>query len=161
MQARLGVDIGGVIMERLASPVSNERSGAQECRAPLIPGALEALRRLNQGRFQRRIYVVSHWQVEHHELVSDWLSRQQFCARTGIDAEHVRLCAQRADKADICHELGITHFIDDRLEVLRHLTSVPHLYLFDQHPEEAGRFDSSLPGVHEVRTWHEVLAALL
>jgi hypothetical protein len=161
MSERLGVDIGGVIMERLASPVGNGRSGAQECRAPLVPGALEALRRLNQGRFQHRIYVVSQWQAEHHEVVSDWLSRQHFCARTGIDAKHVRLCAQKADKVDICRELGITHFIDDRLEVLSGLRSVPHRYLFDQHPEEAGRFDSSLPGIHEVRTWDDVLAALL
>jgi hypothetical protein len=37
---------------------------------------------------------------------------------------------EREEKADICERVGITHFVDDQLEVLVHLTSVPYRYLF-------------------------------
>ncbi len=44
---------------------------------------------------------------------------------------NLRFCLQRPQKADHCRELGITHFIDDRSDVLRHLEGiVPKRYLF-------------------------------
>ena len=38
--------------------------------------------------------------------------------------------ARRADKHNVCTRVGITHFIDDRLNVLLQLNTVPHRYLF-------------------------------
>lgn len=67
-----------------------------------------------------------------------------------------RQAAERRDKALHCHELGVTHFIDDRLDVLEHLRGfVPGLYLFG-HQKAPG------PGwVTPVVTWPAVLAAML
>ena len=60
-----------------------------------------------------------------------WLEHHDFYQRSGIPASHVRFCLERPQKADHCRELGITHFIDDRSDVLQHLTGiVPWRYLF-------------------------------
>lgn len=63
------------------------------------------------------------------------------------------------EKATICSEMAITHFIDDRYGVLKHLVGVvPHLFLFgpQQHP--------SADPVIATLTWddaeREVLATL-
>ncbi len=37
---------------------------------------------------------------------------------------------ERRDKAPVCERLGITHFVDDHLDVLAYLTSVQHRHLF-------------------------------
>lgn len=39
-------------------------------------------------------------------------------------------CAPCPEKHPICQQLGVTHFIDDRLDVLWHLTTVDQRYLF-------------------------------
>ncbi len=41
------------------------------------------------------------------------------------------VCRERPEKAAVCARLGITHFVDDRLDVLTPMRgTVPHLYLF-------------------------------
>ncbi len=60
---------------------------------------------------------------------------RQWLKRYGFDAvvppKRVHFCGERNEKARICKKLGITHFIDDRLEVLSYLVGiVPHLFLF-------------------------------
>jgi hypothetical protein len=45
----------------------------------------------------------------------------------------VRFCLQREDKASICREVEIRHFIDDRVHVMQILRGVvPHLCLFGE-----------------------------
>ena len=44
--------------------------------------------------------------------------------------KHVHFCNERSEKEAICRELGVTHFIDDHLEVLLYLKSVPYRFLF-------------------------------
>jgi len=80
----------------------------------------------------------------------------QFWTATGVAPDHLRFCLERRDKALHCHELGVTHFIDDRLDVLEHLRgSVPGLYRF-------GHQKAPAPGwVTPVVTWLAVLAAML
>ncbi|MDP3770860.1 MAG: hypothetical protein Q8R16_01000, partial [bacterium] len=77
--------------------------------------------------------------------------------RTGIGRDHVRFCRERHEKAGICEELGITHFVDDRLEVLGNLTTVGTLYLFQPRPNEVRRFAHFLDRVRQVNAWQEIL----
>jgi hypothetical protein len=74
----------------------------------------------------------------------------------------VLFCRQRHEKAAICRELGLTHFIDDRLEVLSHLLgTVPHLYLFRSRAGDVDRFRRFLPHVRMINQWSELVDALL
>lgn len=90
----------------------------------------------------------------------NWLRMQNIYQQTGIDPDQVWFCLERNEKAEICKVLGITHFIDDRLEVLGYLTSVPHKVLLRPNPREVERFPQFLPSVTRVQSWNEVPAAL-
>jgi hypothetical protein len=66
------------------------------------------------------------------------------------------LCSRR-EKADHARALGLTHFIDDRLDVLGHLEGlVPHRFLFgpQRQPYTTG------PTLAHVPDWDALLAAL-
>jgi hypothetical protein len=45
-------------------------------------------------------------------------------SRTGLNQEQVRFCLKREDKATVCRELEISHFIDDRVHIMQILRGV-------------------------------------
>jgi len=51
---------------------------------------------------------------------------------------------------------GITHFVDDRLEVLGYLTTVGVRYLFQARSDEVKR-SLFLGSVRQVNSWQEIL----
>jgi hypothetical protein len=125
---RLGVDIGGVIIE--AFPEGDEMSffGPNYLRTPPVAGAFEALATLG-GTFDA-VHLVSKCSDEHARQTRQWLAHHGFAAHTGIDPDRVHFCRTRAEKGPIAADLGLTHFVDDRPDVLAYLTTVPHRYLF-------------------------------
>ncbi len=152
----LGVDIGGVIIDR----VSEDDQSYIEAAA--VDGAFEAIARLVQQRFREHVWLVSRCEESREPVLLEWLAQHDFFGSTGVSRQHVRFCRQRHDKATICQQLGMTHFIDDRLEVLSHLVgTVPHLYLLPSRAEGMDRFHQFLPHVHLVRRWSEIVDAML
>lgn len=74
-----------------------------------------------------------------------------------IAPQHLRFCLERAQRAQHCRELDITHFIDDRPDVLEHLEGVVrNRYLFGPQ-----RKAQRMAGVVAVPTWESVRVALL
>lgn len=101
--------------------------------------------------FEGRVWLVSKARQRVQEKTRLWLAHQRFFERTGIAPSHLRFCLERAEKADHCRELGITHFIDDRQDVLHHLKGiVQHRYLFGPQPSPAP------PDVVPVESWQIV-----
>ncbi len=74
----------------------------------------------------------------------------------GLDEQALHFCRRRPDKAPICKRLGVTHFIDDRMDVIVHLTSVRYKILFG--PQDAG---VNAKGVVRAETWRDVASRLL
>jgi hypothetical protein len=72
--------------------------------------------------------------------------------------DNVRFCLRRQDKAPICKKYGITHFIDDRLEILSYLTDVPHKFLFQGSKGEIEQHAHALPLVTRLESWDDVIA---
>ena len=63
-------------------------------------------------------------------------------------------CANRADKAPICQERGITHMIDDRPEVMVGMpVTVRTLVLMAPDFDDLARFATQLRPVTIVRNW--------
>jgi hypothetical protein len=128
---RLGVDIGRVIIAG-DGPDTSFVGGSEEdaLSAPPIEGAFEALTRLRE-HFAGRIWLVSKCGARVQARTRLWLAHHQFFERTGIDPLHLRFCRTRPEKAPICAELGITCFIDDRVDVLAEMRDiVPTRILF-------------------------------
>ncbi|MFI7607250.1 hypothetical protein ACIBTV_19205 [Micromonospora sp. NPDC049366] len=155
----LGVDIGGVIIQPADDDEDTSFFGRNYLRTPAMPGVFEALGTLGDGSFDE-VHLVSKCGEATEQRTREWLAHHDFHARTGIPTSRLHFCRTRPAKAPIARELGLTHFVDDRLEVLSYLDSVPHRYLFRPRPEEVAAYGAHLPGVHRVESWPELVTAL-
>lgn len=155
--AILGVDIGGVIIDRVNDGTDTLFFSENYLKTTAVPGVFEALKELVEKRFGDNVFLVSKCGRRVREKTLHWLDHHRFYDLTGIEREHVRFCRERHEKASICEKLGITHFIDDRLEVLSGLTMVSALYLFRPRPNEIERFTRCLHRVVQVNSWQEIL----
>ena len=153
----LGVDVGGVLVDRIRADGSDTSFFSDRfLETPAVADAFETLARLANERFGRRICIVSKCGPKVEEKTRLWLAHHGVLEALGLDAQALHFCRERRDKGPICKRLGVTHFIDDRMDVLVHLKSVPHRFLFG--PQKQG---VNADGAMRVETWAEVAAELL
>jgi hypothetical protein len=158
---KLGIDVGRVLISPGddSAPDTSFIGGTLEdaLRTPPYPGMFEVVPRLVEA-FQRRVWIISKCGPRVQEKTRQWLTHYRFFERTGIDEANLRFCLRRSDKALPCAEIGITHFIDDRCDVLDAMRGiVPNLYLFGAQKEGC----CGLSELTRVVTWAEVERALM
>lgn len=156
----LGIDVGGVIIDRVEDGSDTSFFGGRYLETPQVPDAIATIAALVKGRFEGRAFVVSKCGAATEKKTREWLAHNGFHEATGIGPEAIRFCRKREQKAPICVEFGITHFVDDRLEVLSCLTSVPNRFLFRPFEEEVEANRSHLAGVTRVESWAELAAKI-
>jgi hypothetical protein len=156
----LGVDVGGVLITSTDREQDTALFHAGYLDRPEVPGAIDALARLARERFGDRTYVVSKCGEATERRTLEWMAHHRFFERTGVTADRVHFCRTREGKAPIAERLGLTHFVDDRLEVLSHLTTVPHRYLFRPDDAEVERFRAHLPTVRRAESWADLVETL-
>jgi hypothetical protein len=152
---RLGIDIGRVLI----SPQSNGRDTSfiggsiqDAIDTPPYEGMFEAVPKLVKV-FGGKVWLVSKAGPRVEEKTRLWLQHQKFFVRTGIPAQNLRFCLKRPDKAEHCRNLSITHFIDDRLDVLEYLEGiVKHRFLFG--PQSTNQLPT---GIAYVPSWDKAL----
>jgi len=138
--SRLGIDIGRVLMCPTHDDGRPDTSflGASDEAAletPAAPGMFETVPALVR-LFDGQAWLVSKAGRRIEALTRRWLEHHRFFERTGMDASHLRFCRRREEKREHAADLGLTHFIDDRLDVLGHLRgAVPRLALFGVQTE--------------------------
>ena len=125
----LGIDVGGVLVDRVAEGSDTSFFGDRPMVTPAVPGALDAVAALVEV-FEYRVHIVSKAGPKISELTRRWLGSRGVIGGAGIPLGNVHFVRKRPDKHPICERLGVTHFIDDRLDVLAHLASVDRRYLF-------------------------------
>jgi hypothetical protein len=126
----LGLDVGGVIIDRASEDSDTSFFGDRPLETPAVADAVECIATLTADVFASRVVVVSKAGPKTAARTREWLEHVGFYARTGIRPDDVHFVRDRAGKEPVCRRLGVTHFVDDRLSVLNHLVSVPHRYLF-------------------------------
>lgn len=131
---KLGIDVGRVLISPgdAGKPDTSFIGGSLEdaLNTPPYEGMFDAVPALVR-RFEGKVWIVSKCGQRIQERTLQWFERHRFFERTGIDPRNVRFCLKRPEKAIHCRELGITHFIDDRTDVLDAMVGiVPNLYLF-------------------------------
>jgi hypothetical protein len=153
----LGVDVGGVLVDRIRADGSDTSFFSDRfLETPAVAGAFETLARLGRERFGRGIYIVSKCGPRTEEKTRLWLAHHKVLDMLNIDERALHFCRKRPDKAQICKRFGVTHFIDDRMDVLVHLTTVRYRILFG--PQDAG---VNSKGAIPAQTWAEVADKLL
>lgn len=157
---KLGLDFGKVIM----GAIRNGRADTsflgttfpEAMKSQPEPGAINATRRLVEA-FGGDVWIVSKCGPSVENKTRGWLKHWDFYRTTGLDHANVRFCRERRDKAKICRQLRISHFVDDRLDVLEPMRDiVPNLYLFGEQKPETLCPDWAVA----VQDWNAVLATI-
>lgn len=160
-EPRIGIDIGRVIMTPVKGGKADTSflSGSLEkaLATPPSPGAFVGVRSLVSA-FGGRAWLVSKAGPKVQYKTKQWLRHWDFYGETGLPRAHLRFCLERSQKVGHCRQLKITHFVDDRLDVLEHLHgSVAKLYLFGEQPS----LDEVPDWVTPVADWRETTEAVL
>lgn len=155
----IGIDIGGVIISRANDKTDTSFFGSNYLKTTAVADAFESIAKLARSGY--RVYLVSKCGESIELKTRHWLQHHRFYETVGIAPEDVRFCRTRPEKATICAELGATHFVDDRLEVLSYLTDVPNRFLFSPEPKEVAKFRQHLDCVTRVDSWSELVNLLL
>jgi hypothetical protein len=152
---RLGLDIGRVLIspEHGHGGDTSFIGGTLETAVatPAYDGMFETVPQLVR-HFEGRVWLVSKARPAMQEKTRAWLRHNAFFEKTGIPKGNLRFCFERHQKAAHCRQLRITHFVDDRLDVLEHLEGVvPNRFLFG--PQRPGV--AIPPDVVRLRRWQE------
>lgn len=142
----IGIDLGSTIVDRNTNP-----------RYP-FPDAIRVIKRVvDELCGPKQTFIVSKVNAEQKIWAKQWLFRNRFYNHTGIPMKNIRFCAERSDKAPICKELGITHFIDDRPEVLFYMKDiVQNRILFQGVKCEVEKYSSTIGSIVRVANWQQV-----
>lgn len=153
----LGVDIGNVIINhRLSDPNDKTLHEERYSTIPASDGVFESLKKLND-HFDGEVYLISKCTEWAEKKILTWFADNEFYKKTNIDPKNIYFVRERHEKDILCRKLGLTHFIDDRLEVLSHMIeSTPNLILFQPDAKEIVEFKDYLPKVTVVSSWKEV-----
>lgn len=157
---KLGIDIGRVLISPDAPEGCADTSFiggtlADALATPPYPGMFDVVPGLVQ-LFEGRVWLVSKAGPKVQEKTRHWLRHHRFFERTGIPPDNLRFCLERSEKAGHCAGLGITHFVDDRPDVLGYLDGVvPHRFLFGPQ-----RKPNTLRGLVPVLDWDAAATAI-
>lgn len=148
-----------MLVDRAFHDTPSSFFGARPLEARAVPGAIVELEPLVEQVFGGRVVLISKAGPRVEGATRAWLEHIGFHELTGVARQDVHFVRARADKAPLCAALEVTHFVDDRTEVLDSLTTVDHRYLFTgglgrTAPDVPG------PGVRVARDWVELAGML-
>jgi hypothetical protein len=158
MNKRLGVDVGGVLIDRVNDNTDTSFFGKNFLATNAVPGAFTTLKALRAKGWE--IHLVSKCGEQVQQKTRLWLAHHRFFEETGIPSSNLHFCLTRPAKAPICTQLSITHFVDDRLDVLDCLRDVSGLFLFQPNSKDRQRHGRERGRALQVESWAEVAQAL-
>lgn len=155
---RIGLDFGGVVVvSKPRIPGEDTKLLATDGDEAAQPGMFDAVRTL-VATAHGAVWIVSKAGPGMQERTLGWMDAVDFHTRTGLARDHVHFCRERSEKKPICSELGITHFVDDRIHIMQILRgSVPNLYLFGR----LGEGHACPPWATPVVDWEQVIARIV
>jgi hypothetical protein len=152
----LGIDIGRVIISAGSGRGDTSFLDGDLAAALRTPPARDALPIIRDlvVTFGGRVWLVSKAGPRVQDRTRRWLDHHRFWEVTGMNRAKLRFCRRRDEKAEIARELGLTHFIDDRPDVLAAMLGVVRFrFLFG--PQRAA------PPQHtHVLDWQSAAAAI-
>ncbi len=152
----LGIDIGRVIISAGSGRGDTSFLDGDLTAALGTPPARDALPTIRDlvVTFGGRVWLVSKAGPRVQDRTRRWLDHHRFWEMTRMDRANLRFCRQRNEKAEIARELGLTHFVDDRPDVLAAMLGVVRFrFLFG--PQRA-----PAPQHTQVLDWQAVAVAI-
>jgi hypothetical protein len=156
----IGVDFGGVIIdESLSERRIDKKHNAIHDMDICMEGAFEGVKKLVELA-HGRLWIVSKANNLRQKRTLDWLSKVNFYTKTGLKKDNVIFCRKRKDKVNICLDLNINYFIDNKEHVIQLLhEQIPYLFLFGEGDRKTYRTIGSL--ITPVLDWEECVSSLI
>lgn len=158
---RMGIDIGGVLKNLHHEGAPDDETAF--IRDPPMTGSFELLRDLSDTYFKDRIWIISKAKPSMQSKLLKWLDFHEFWKKTAIPGDHVYFVDDDDEKPVRAKKLRLTHFIDDKVGILRQLAGIGIQHLFLYKPVESP--DEYLYGIASeftiVRSWTDVRAKLI
>ena len=155
--ARLGLDFGGVLS------VYDIDAVLQTHAFVATPDLICSVKALVSYFGRSNVFIVSRAGYRMAHAAQDWLHASGFFRETGVDPDHFHAVQYRSQKRAACIRLGISHFVDDRWDVLRGL-NCERRYLFSADcsaPNGANGLPRPLPSNLVIAAgWRDVLGDL-
>ena len=153
----IGVDVGGVVIKAEHYHEDAIATGPVLRADSEVAGARDGVRAL-VARFGGRVFLISKCGPLTEARMNDWLEEYGFLASTGLPAANVRFCRSRPEKAPICAELGLSHIVDDRVEILNSMaTVVQQRFLFRPDQVEAQAHGGIADDIHVSNSWVDLV----
>lgn len=158
MSRRIGLDVGGVIIDKLRNDgTDTDLRGENFLRTTAVPFVYEAVGQLVARYGTESVFIISKCGEVIQDRTRKWLDANDFYGRTGFSPENLYFCKTRPQKVPIAQTLGITDFVDDRADVLDRMKDVvARRYLFGPQVDVSRNTE----GLIVANNWEEVLALI-
>ena len=157
----VGIDSGNVFMD--TAEMTPERFNERVFDGILpIEGVIAAAKVLYQ-KSGGEVFIAYNATDLADPAILAWYETVGLTERTGIPTSRLGRVYKR-DKLPLCKLYGATHFVDDRLEVLRNLIgTVPNLILFKPRSDEIKEhsWDGWENEIVRVHSWEHALEVIL
>jgi len=140
----LGIDIGWTIKGNRATGNKDEPA----------PNSFDVIKNLH-SRFDN-IYFISKCNSVQKWHVEEWLLKYEVLKNTNVPFENLYFCFERKDKSIFAKALELTHFIDDRPEVMFHLPENIVKILFSPTAEDLDTYKGKLSNTIVTDNWIDV-----
>lgn len=164
LRVKVGIDAGGVLIARMTGPNGSDTFFSDRyLDTPPVDGAFEAVAKLVELYGADNIFIISKCGAQVQNKTLEWLNNLKFYD-TGFKKSNIHFCRERPQKAPIAAKLKLTHFIDDRPEVLSYMNTVPFLMHLGQVSEVAEQVGSqdylSLARILTFPNWKAIMEFL-
>lgn len=112
--ARIGIDIEGVMRSKNIRPQTVDEYLTT---APLKDAPL-AIKEMTKLFGNMNIFLISRCPKYAEKTITEWLNSNRLFNDPNLVSSNIYFCRKRIDKAVIAKRLQLTHFIDDRIDVL-------------------------------------------
>lgn len=140
----LGIDLGWTIV---GNRVTGDKYEVQSACFTTI---------LRLTKYFDNVYIISKVNSTQKESSLKWIESVEFFNKTNIKPENLYYCFERKDKAIFAKGLGITHFIDDRAEVMYHLDKSIVKILFNPDPIHVEKYRGKLFNTTITNDWSQI-----
>ena len=144
----LGIDVGGVIISKAGDDGDTSFFSDRYLETPPTEQVFEVLSRVVPNFDDALIISKCGPNVQRKTMA--WMDHHGFYDKTGIARGKFNFCLKRPDKVGIAQFWGVTHYVDDRIDIIRSMKGiVPNLFLFA--PEIKATVTQG--GFHIVPSW--------
>lgn len=155
---KLGLDIGGVLIRAGTQSLGQDTFlfSSDYVNAPAVDGVLDAVKLLSQS-FE--LFIISKCGRKIEQRSREWLHANNIDKY--IPEIKWNFCKRRHEKAPIATTIGLSAFVDDKLEVLSYMKSVKYKFLFQPKQQEIENYKQHLHTVTVVNDWNLLTDKLL